>query len=257
MKSPKSLAVPAVILLAFASCSPAPDADNPRKLEPESAFAEETFRSEDGEVAVRIISSSELEIQTDDSNLIFQYTEKDGQIRAVASINGTQQALYFARSSVGLKGPQGDDLLDENNFAQRTEKRKTTIRLLNNARQLQLVMLTCALDNLTIGKSKTWPSEIADDLEGVRAQLVEDNYLTESDWQVLHRHFLIGRVSDSDPSNTILVISDNFPGSPVPKADQLKSKDVIVFTKGGDGWILDPVAYESKTSDLIMPQLLK
>ncbi len=100
---------------------------------------------------------------------------------------------------------------------------------LNNARQIQLVIQTIALDSKATGETNSgWPADAGcRSVTDVINMAVQNNYVTADDAEKLFNDLIIGNVSESDPPETILVKSKPSPGKPV-----------VVFRKGGDGFIL-------------------
>ena len=91
----------------------------------------------------------------------------------------------------------------------------------------------------------------------MRRQLVDDDYLTQAEWDTISPHLLVGKVSESDSLDTVLIISDNFPESPVAKEQQVQHDDILVFTKGGNGKMISPNDYPTEIKELKLPALLQ
>ncbi len=72
-----------------------------------SAYKGEVYRSLDGDMAITIVSSDELELARDGINLICKYTRQPTAIRAVETMMGASQAVYYQIIHEGLKNPDG------------------------------------------------------------------------------------------------------------------------------------------------------
>ncbi len=100
-----------IVLLAtvfFVSCSRAPRASRDSSTERQAiAYKGEVYRSLDGDMAITIVSSDELELARDGINLICKYTRQPTAIRAVETMMGASQAVYYQIIHEGLKNPDG------------------------------------------------------------------------------------------------------------------------------------------------------
>jgi hypothetical protein len=72
-----------------------------------NAFNGEVYRSQDGRVVVTMTSPDELELAKDGVNLICKYTRQRNAIRAVETVMGTSQAVYYQIIPEGIQGPDG------------------------------------------------------------------------------------------------------------------------------------------------------
>lgn len=108
-------------------------------------------------------------------------------------------------------------------------ERAQAAQKLNNARQIHLVIQSIALDSKATGETNLgWPADAGcRSVTDVKNMAVQNNYVTADDAEKLFKDLIIGNVSESDPPETILVKSKPSPGKPV-----------VVFRKGGDGFIL-------------------
>jgi len=88
-----SIAIVLVLVLAVAITS--------------SVASEETYRTEYGGRWIKLISSSELEYHTGDTTFLCKYSTQQGALRVIMAVLGTQQVLYFRRTSAGLVSEEG------------------------------------------------------------------------------------------------------------------------------------------------------
>ncbi|MFZ4483263.1 MAG: hypothetical protein ACOYOL_04700 [Chthoniobacterales bacterium] len=103
---------------------------------------------------------------------------------------------------------------------------------LNNARQINLALMTASIDALTNGKKNIgYPVDARlGSVAEVKQMLINESYLTSADAEKIgFEKFLIGNVSVDDPDDTILIKSKPVPG-----------QASIVFRKAGDGEIVQP-----------------
>ena len=131
--------------------------------------------------------------------------------------------------------------------------RRKAIKLLNNARQLQIVMSTFMLDDLASGKGRRWPTNEGDTKDTIKKRLVDGNYLTDEQANKVMEHLLIGILAENAPGNTIAFATDNIPGSPIPQPDQLAADFVVVMTKGGEGNLDQVKNFKLLTQKLQIP----
>ena len=71
------------------------------------AFKGTVYSSIDGRTLIRMISSDELEITTEGTNLVCKYTKQDDMVRAVVNNFGTTQAVYYRITAEGLQDKEG------------------------------------------------------------------------------------------------------------------------------------------------------
>ena len=62
-----------------------------------------TYQSIDGNHAITIVSSEELELREGSTTLLCKYTKQDEKLRIVETVNGTNQVLYFRFTNQGLE----------------------------------------------------------------------------------------------------------------------------------------------------------
>lgn len=67
----------------------------------------EAYRTSDGKEMIKVISSDELEYNKNGVNLVCKYTKSGGDLRVVATIDGTIQAVYFSTTVDGLRRDDG------------------------------------------------------------------------------------------------------------------------------------------------------
>ena len=72
-----------------------------------SEASEETYRTEYGDQWIKLISSSELEYHPGHATFLCKYSNQKGSLRVIMTVLGTQQVLYFRRTSEGLVSEKG------------------------------------------------------------------------------------------------------------------------------------------------------
>ncbi len=137
-------------------------------------------------------------------------------------------------------------------YSKEPKVKPTAKMLLSNARQLHLTLQMCALDNMTQGKDK-WPTEEVDTKKQLSDMLNRGGYIEHTTLQKLMENLVICKVSNSDPGDTILLISDNAPGvsKSIKASNGLDS--VVIFLKSGEGRILSIGDYEKEQQKYRFP----
>jgi hypothetical protein len=93
-----------VLVIAISSVASAQSKKQPRKT---IAFNGTVYSSIDGSTVIRMISSDELEIERQGTNLVCKYTKQGDVIRAVVNSFGTTQAVYYQTTPEGLQDKEG------------------------------------------------------------------------------------------------------------------------------------------------------
>jgi len=87
-------------------------------------FKGESFRTADGSSVITPISPEEAEFRlSNGTTLLCKYTEQEDALRVVASVNGTQQVIYFKRVPNGLSN-EGMTYLNATAYAEEQQKQK-------------------------------------------------------------------------------------------------------------------------------------
>ncbi len=75
---------------------------------PADSSSRESYRTRDGRSSITLVSGNELEYRVHDGTIyLYKYSIGEGSIRAVQTILGTQQILYFHRVPEGLRSGDG------------------------------------------------------------------------------------------------------------------------------------------------------
>lgn len=140
---------------------------------------------------------------------------------------------------------------------ERAEKRADAVSVLNNARQIQLAMMTYALEKEVSGASHHWPTEEANSKYELKTLLVNGEFFTKADFDKLTQNLLIGKVSKEDSEDTIVAISDNIPDSPVEASKQIQLDKFVFITKGGKDGAFPVSSYNTIIKTYRMPSLIE
>ncbi len=93
----------------------------------------ESYRTRNGQSAITLISSSELEYRVDSgTTLLCKYSDQGNALRIIMTALGTQQVLYFRRVPNGLMSNNGEVYLNSAGLAEVARQEQI-------ARQQQLV----------------------------------------------------------------------------------------------------------------------
>jgi hypothetical protein len=216
-----------------------------------------TFKSTNDNFSVTFISDSELELNTAAGRYVLSYEIGDEKIRAVGNIDGSKRSLYFKLDGDTLISDNGEILLSPAAYEKVIKSEDANRTILLNAKQLLLSMEVYRIDKISTGANHIWPTEVSSSRAELAQVLVKDTHLTEMEVRKLTYHLLIGKVCESDPPNTIIAISDNFPGSPIDQKSQYDSESVILMTKSGEGNILSRDEFDRMQEKFKMPELLR
>ncbi len=101
------------VIILFTSCSKEAAQDHllekaAREQSISIPISQELYENPQNGQTINVISSDELEYQTERANLICKYSIQESRLRVIANISGTTQALYFEISDSGLHGDTGD-----------------------------------------------------------------------------------------------------------------------------------------------------
>jgi len=189
----------------------------------------EDYISSRGDERIVLISQDELEYTRDGITYLAKYApdmrvDSSPRLRAILTRNGSTEVMYFLIGNGSLTAMNAGEL------SWNTQRTLWNQKPLNQARQLHLVIHHAAIQAEKLNK-KSWPADIkASSSSDVWNMLVTDGYLNRDTLEKLgFSNFLIGNVSQTDPSDTIVLKSKwSYDG---PK---------VIFTKGGDGVIIHP-----------------
>ena len=122
----------AIALVLLASCNKPTSKPSSLSALPSQtdSFHQLSYRSIDDQQAITLNSSDELELRTNGVNLICKYTKQDDQLRVVANVMGTTQALYYTITPDGLRDNEGKLLLSPDAYS-------TALNRLNEARRAE------------------------------------------------------------------------------------------------------------------------
>jgi hypothetical protein len=100
-----------ILVLALSGCQRNPEIATGTKTDERveaAAFNGQAYRTANGESAITLISSDELEYRVDnDTTLLCKYSDQGGALRVILTELGTQHVLYFRRVPNGLMSNNG------------------------------------------------------------------------------------------------------------------------------------------------------
>ncbi|MCX6897065.1 MAG: hypothetical protein NT105_00055 [Verrucomicrobia bacterium] len=115
------LLLPAIVAVVTIACGNPPqtttnkDADHPQKAEAQP-FRGEVYRSLDGETAITLISSEELELRDRKTTLLCKYSKQAGTLRVIINAMGTTQVAYYRFIDTGLQDNDGKVLFSPKSY---------------------------------------------------------------------------------------------------------------------------------------------
>lgn len=100
-------------------------------------FHGEVYRSIDGNTALTLISSEELELREGKTTLLCKYSKQTETLRVIITSLGTSQIVYFRFTDKGLQDNEGKTLLSPTNYVAAIEEDRKKKELSEKCQQVQ------------------------------------------------------------------------------------------------------------------------